>query len=206
MAVVAVSSVDLQTGVASPRLLGIQPLLYGALLVGFRHVIRVPAELRANWGFQLAWRGQERAFIAGVKIAAIVALAVPALLAVLPLFLMVLGPQVALMHLGLGLAGAIVLLEALMVSYEKVPFTCTYLPSESMKALAPIYGIAFLIGASIFARMQYGALQGSSGMKTLLTLAAAFAVLRVMSVTRARLPYVDFDEAPMTVQRLGLDR
>ena len=36
-----------------------QPLLYGALLVGFRHVIRVPAELRANWGFQLAWRGRD---------------------------------------------------------------------------------------------------------------------------------------------------
>jgi hypothetical protein len=206
MAVVAVSSVDWQGGVASPRLLALQPLLYGALLVGFRHAIRVPAELRANWGFQLAWRGQERAFIAGVKTAAIVALAIPALLVVLPLFLMMLGPRMALMHFGLGLGGAIVLLEALMVSYDKVPFTCTYLPSESMKALAPIYGIAFILGASIFARMQYDTLLGTNGMNTLLTLAVIFVVLRVMSATRARLPYVDFDEAPMTVQRLGLDR
>jgi hypothetical protein len=27
-----------------------------------------------------------------------------------------------------------------------------------------------------------------------------------MSVKRGRLPYVDFDEAPVTFQRLGLDR
>ena len=58
------------------------------------------------------------------------------------------------MHAGLGLAGAIVLLEALMLSYDKVPFTCTYLPSENMKALAPIYAIAFIIGAVKFAGMQ----------------------------------------------------
>ena len=32
------------------------------------------------------------------------------------------------------------MLEALLVSYDKVPFTCTYLPSENMKALAPLYG------------------------------------------------------------------
>ncbi len=66
------------------------------------------------------------------------------------------------MHAALGLAGAIVLLEALMLNYDKVPFTCTYVPSENMKALAPIYVIAFLVGASLFARMQNDALQGTS--------------------------------------------
>jgi hypothetical protein len=37
----------------------------------------------------------------------------------------VLGPRLALIHAALGLAGAIVLLEALMISYDKLPFTCT---------------------------------------------------------------------------------
>jgi hypothetical protein len=32
-----------------------------------------------------------------------------------------------------------------------------------------------------------------------------FAALRVMSLKRARLPYVEFDEVPGTFQRLGLD-
>ena len=120
MAVLALSNANaLQGAGPSTRLLSMQPLLYGALLVGFRHVIRVPAELRANWGFQLAWRGRERAFLAGVKCAAVVALVLPALAVLLPLFVFVLGPQLALMHAALGLAGAIVLLEALMLTLRQ---------------------------------------------------------------------------------------
>jgi hypothetical protein len=207
MAVVAASNATLQPGGgASARVLAMQPLLYGALLVGFRHAIRVPAELRANWGFQLAWRGHERAFVTGVKSAAIVALALPAIVVLLPLFVVLLGPLRALVHAGLGVAGAIVFLEALMLNYEKVPFTCTYLPSENMKALAPIYLLAFVVGASSFARMQYNVLHGSRSAMVLLTLLAAFALLRLLSIRRARLPFVHFDEAPATFQRLGLDR
>jgi hypothetical protein len=206
MAVVALSNANVQQGGgASSRLLSMQPLFYGALLVGFRHVIRVPAELRANWGFQLAWRGRDRPFIAGVKWAAVVALVLPALAVLLPLFVFVLGPRLALLHAALGLAGAIVLLEALMVRYDKVPFTCTYLPSENMKALAPLYAIAFLIGASMFARMQNDVLQGKSAIRALMTLAVVFAISRVMSVKRTRFSDVEFDEAPATFQRLGLD-
>ena len=202
MAVVALSNANTQT--ASPRLLAMQPLLYGALLVGFRHVIRVPAELRANWGFQLAWRNRERAFVAGVKRAAVVALVLPAIIVLLPLYVFVLGPQQALLHAGLGLAGALVLLEVLMQNYDKVPFTCTYVPTENMKALGPIYMLAFFVGASMFARMQYTALQGGGMMRALVALAMLFAIFRVISVRRTRLPYVEFDEAPATHQRLGL--
>lgn len=206
MAVLALSEANAQQGAGpSTRLLAMQPLLYGALLVGFRHIIRVPAELRANWGFQLAWRGRERAFLSGARHAAVVALVVPALAVLLPLFVFVLGPQRALMHALLGLAGAIVLLEALMLTYDKVPFTCTYVPTENMKALAPIYTIAFFIGVSWFARMQNDALLNGHAIDALLTLAVLFAILRVWSLKRTRLPSVEFDEAPASFQRLGLD-
>ena len=58
-----VSSVSaLPTGVFA-----IQPMFYGALLVAFRHGIRVPAELRANWAVQLAWRDRAREFLTGVR-------------------------------------------------------------------------------------------------------------------------------------------
>ncbi len=205
MAVVALSNANVEQGAGpSVRLLAMQPLLYGALLVGFRHVIRVPAELRANWGFQLAWRDRTRAFIAGARRAAIVGLVLPALVLLLPLFTYVMGVPLALVHAGLGLAGAIVLLEALMVSFDKVPFTCTYLPTENMKALGPIYAIAFVVGALNFAGMQHAALQSGNAVRVLITLAAAFAILRVMSLKRTRLPAVEFDEAPATFQRLGL--
>jgi hypothetical protein len=174
------------------------------MLVGFRHVIRVPAELRANWGFQLAWRNRERAFLFGAKCAAILALALPAVLVLLPFYSAIVGPAVAIAHAAWGLAGAVVLLEVLLVFYDKVPFTCSYLPSENMKALAPIYTLMFIIGAVQFARLQHGALFGGRAVCAAVTLAVVFAAARAISITRVRMPQVDFDEAPATYQRLGL--
>ena len=95
-------------------------------------------------------------------------------------------------------------LEALLVTYEKVPFTCTYLPSENMKALAPIYTLMFMVGAVNFASMQVTAIAGGNPARLLLTLGILFAVLRVMSLRRLRRPLVEFDEAPSTYQQLGL--
>ena len=205
LALVALSNAEADRGAPpSIRLLVMQPFLYGALLVGFRHIIRVPAELRANWGFQLAWRERDRAFLSGVRRAALVALVVPAIAVLLPLFSFVLGTPNALLHAALGLAGAIVFLEALLVSYEKVPFTCTYLPSENMKAMAPIYALMFMVGAINFARMQVTAIASGDPTRLLMTLGILFVVLRVMSLRRVRRPLVEFDEAPATYQQLGL--
>ena len=219
MVLLALSNADVEPGAQpSIRLLVTQPLLYGALLVGFRHIIRVPAELRASWGFQLAWRERagapttrtlrrgvgDRAFLTGVRRAALVALVLPALAVLLPLDIYVLGTQRALLHAALGLAGAIVFLELLLVTYEKVPFTCTYLPSENMKALVPIYAVAFLIGAANFARMQVQAMVSGDPTRILITLAVLFVGLRVASLRRVRRPLVEFDEAPSSFQRLGL--
>ena len=203
MAIVAWSGVR-PAGTVPVRALAMQPLLYGALLVGFRHVIRVPAELRANWGFQLAWRNRERAYLYGARCAAIVALALPAILVLLPFYAVILGPSTALVHAAWGLGGAIVLLEVMLVFYDKVPFTCSYVPSENMKALAPIYALLFIIGAVQFARLQHGALFGGRVISGAVTLAVVFAIARVISITRVRMPQVEFDEAPATYQRLGL--
>jgi hypothetical protein len=52
--------------------------------------------------------------------------------------------------------------------------------------------------------MQYNALHGANMTRALVMLAVLFAIFRVMSLRRARLPYVEFDEAPATYQRLGL--
>jgi len=207
LSLVGLSSLDVQDaasdGVPIPRLLIVQPFLMGALLVGFRHVIRVPAELRANWGFQLAWRGHERDFVSGARRAAFTALVAPALLLVLVLDTAILGPWLALEHAIFGAAGALVMLEALMITYDKVPFTCSYLPNENMKALGPLYLLMFLIGAAWFARMESAAMIAQTPIWLLTVLAVAFAVFRVASLSRRRLA-VDFDEVPASTQKLGL--
>jgi hypothetical protein len=180
-------------------------MFYGALLVAFRHGIRVPAELRANWAFQLAWRDHGRDFLSGVRRAALVGVVIPALLVVLPLFAYLLGLPLALAHAALGFAGAAVVLEVLLFSYEKVPFTCTYVPSENLKAFGIPYVVAFLIGASVFAGMERAALQHPMAWLRLIGLLALITgALRVAALRRTARPPVDFDEAPTTTQRLGL--
>lgn len=205
IAIVALSGASPRQPIPSPRLFSMQPFLFGALLVGFRHIIRVPAELRANWGFQLAWRGHDRAFVRGAKSAAIIGLALPAVALLLPLFVWVLGTAGALQHAALGIAGAVVFLEAMLLSFDKVPFTCVYIPSENMKALGPVYAAGFLILSTLFARLEHGAIIRGRAASAVVTLLVIYLVIRVASARRWRPSTVDFDEGPSHFNRLGLD-
>ena len=205
MVLVALSGVDLASDTPpAARLLSIQPLLYGILLVAFRHAVRVPAELRANWGFQVAWRGRARAFANGVQAAAILSLAVPAILAAIPPIAFATGAPFAAAHALLGLAGAVIFLDVVMLSYDKVPFTCTYLPGDNMRAMVPLYGMAFLIGAALFARVELAILTGTHAVAWGVALASIFIVLRILSALRPRVADIDFNEAPVTLSELGL--
>jgi hypothetical protein len=205
MVLVAISGVDLAVNARpTARLLAIQPLLYGCLLVAFRHLLRVPAELRANWGIQIAWQGKARAFANGVQAAALLSIALPAILVVLPPIAFAAGVSFAASHALLGIAGAAIVLEALMLSYDKVPFTCTYLPTDNMRAMAPLYALAFLIGASLFARLELSILTGASSRTGLALLAAIFLALRIASSLRRRVADIDFNEVPVSMSELGL--
>jgi hypothetical protein len=202
MALVVLSRIDLQSGRLSPGLLSIQPLLYGSLLVAFRHLIRVPAELRANWAVQLAWRGHPLAFTRGVRRAAIVALALPAIVAVVPVVAIVSGGAVAVGHALLGIAGAAIFVEGLMLGYQKAPFACSYVPGNG-KGFVPIFALGFLLGASLFARLELAVIEGSNASTALIVLGVVFVALRIASA-RQRDLVIDFDEGPEVMNQLGL--
>ena len=205
MVLVAISGVDLAADARpTARLLSIQPLLYGCLLVAFRHMLRVPAELRANWGIQIAWRGKARAFANGVEAAAMLSIALPAILVVAPPIAFAAGVTFAAQHALLGIAGAAIVLEALMLSYDKVPFTCTYLPTDGMRAMVPIYVLAFVIGASSFARLELAILTGGYAVAGVALLVAILIALRILSALRPRVADIDFNEAPVSLSELGL--
>lgn len=202
--IVAISRVDLVDGGITVRLLMIQPLLYGSLLVAFRHLLRVPAELRANWAIQLAWRGRVRAFSSGAQAAALLTVALPAILLLAPVIAAGGGVPVAIMHALLGMLGAAIFLEALMLMYDGVPFTCSYVPGDNTRAIAPIYAGAFLIGAWLFARLEFAILTGAFTIQGIAALVVLLISLRVASFRRSRAAQVDFAETPVTLQQLGL--
>jgi hypothetical protein len=194
--------VALEPGKLTPGILIVQPLIYGCLLVGFRHLIRVPAELRANWGVRLAWRDHPRQFRDGVCRAGLVTLALPSLAVSVPLVAMIGDMQAALIHAALGLLGAAIFLEAIMLGYDKAPFTCNYVPGGA-KALVPVFILAFLIGANVFARMELSIINGVNVTRNVLFLLVVLGGLRIASMLR-RDPLVDFDEGPETFSQLSL--
>ncbi|HEX8026818.1 MAG TPA: hypothetical protein VF491_00075, partial [Vicinamibacterales bacterium] len=205
MAMVTLSRSNTEPGAGpSAGLLAIQPLLYGALLVGFRHAIRVPAELRANWATQLAWQGHARSFAGGVQWAALMTLVVPVLLVVMPLVAVVAGWQVAVFHALLGVAGSLIFIDVLMLGYDKVPFLCSYVPGTNGKATVPLLAIAFLIGASLFARVELAIVSGANISSGIALLMMIFAATRWQSFTRTRAAEIDFNESPAAFHTLGL--
>ena len=73
-----------------------------------------------------------------------------------------------------------------------------------MRAVAPIYAIAFLIGASAFAQLELAILTGRYAVAGVAALAAVIIALRVASALRPRVADIDFNEAPVSFQNLGL--
>jgi hypothetical protein len=198
------SGVSFEEGALSVRMLAAQPLLYGAMLVGFRHAIRIPSELRANWGVQLAWGGRTWEFASGVRLAAMVTLVMPALAVTMVPVAITSGWLFAFAHALLGLAGAAILLETMMIGYDRVAFTCAYVPAENTKALVPLYALAFFIGATMFARLQMWMLTGDGMTRGGIALIVLFAILRIVALTRPRIAQIDFNETPVSLHQLGL--
>jgi hypothetical protein len=195
-------------GQATPLgLFGIAILLLASLLAGFSRAVAVPAEPVANWMIRSAWLGDERHFLIGVKRAALAALVAVPLIVLLPLHLVLLGAVTALVHTLFALCFAILTLEALLLSYRKFPFACSYVPIENPKIVWPAALISLLLVTYGFSAVERWALQ------TLVRTVALGAGLVVMVVfvkavdrlwRRERRPIVFDDRPPQATQRLDL--
>jgi hypothetical protein len=143
-----------------PELLPAPLILAFFILCGMRHVFAVPAELRANWVFQVSDRGQARRCLAGVKKAMIVLGIVPLFALLLPLHVLFWGWRTALLHILFGVVVSWLLVEVLLVGFEKFPFTCSYLPGKAnLKVSWPLYLFGFTTYVSVFLTLEYWMLQ-----------------------------------------------
>jgi hypothetical protein len=185
--------------------LAVQPVLVAALLIGFRHAVRVPAELAANWAVQVAWRGDTRPHISGAKIAGAILFVVLPVLVLLPFYAALFTTRDALAIAACGFAGGLAALEAMFMSYRKMPFACGYLPAN-LKTLAPIAFVSFIFFTYQFAHRLRAALQNGSGLEFAALLAVVFLALRAVDAFKRRMPRpFEFDEMPEPpTQRLGL--
>jgi hypothetical protein len=127
-----------------PELLPAPLILAFFILCGMRHVFAVPAELRANWVFRVSDRGEARRCLAGVKKAMILLGVVPLFGLLAPLHVLFWGWKLATLHMLFGVVVSCLLVDVLLVSFEKFPFTCSYLPGKAnLKVSWPLYLFGF---------------------------------------------------------------
>ncbi len=108
------------------------PLMVAFVLIaGIRSLVNLPAAVEANWIFQLTETPRRRRYIAGLRKAVFLRLAVPLSATVLVAHLTVWNFRDAFLHstfiLGVSLLG----IEAAFFRFRKIPFACTYLPGKS---------------------------------------------------------------------------
>lgn len=193
-------------GVAPLALYAIQSVLLTTVTVGFRHAVRVPAELRASWSLHLAWQEKERLFLNGVTRAAFAMLVVPVLLLLWPLHVMTLGTTAALAHAVHGALVAFFLIQLAVLGYRPIPFAAPYVPSADARKLAPLYAVVFLSAMYALAATERWALRDSW---RVVALCAAWALLiggaRIVDRRQRREPATtETDESLDRVQGLDL--
>ena len=104
-------------------------VLLAFLLIGLRHLFAIPLELKANWMFQLTEREGRRAWMGAMDCVALTG-GVAALVAMpFPLEARLLGWR-AVGEVLLFAAFALASYEAAFASWDKLPFTCSYLPGK----------------------------------------------------------------------------
>ncbi len=183
----------------TPELLPIPLILAFFILCGMRHVFAVPAELRANWVFQVSDRGQARRCLAGVRKAMVVLGIAPLFALLLPLHVVFWGWKMAFLHMLFGIVVALLLMDVLLVNFEKLPFTCSYLPGKAnLKVSWPIYLFGFTTYLSATLTLEYWMLQRPIRFAWLIALAAL--VHLALAVYRRRVigheVTLVFDEQP----------
>ena len=192
---------------APVAVLAVQLLFVIALIIGFRHSIRVPADLRARWIFHLIRPGDQSVYLTGVKRAAVVKLVLPVLLALLPFHVFALGRQTAMVHFAFGFLSALVLREAVLLEYRRLPFAGSYVPEAKMTTHGGIYAFICFVSVYTVAGLEHAALSTTSGTVALLVVTVtSFAGIRGIDMWQRRNPReVELDELvdPPTL-RLGL--
>jgi len=119
-------------------------LLAFFLLVGMRVCFAVPVDLDANWLFRLCPKLQIKGYQRGVREFMMGGLILPLFMFSGLFYLMIWDWHTVLLHLCYGVTLSLILMELLFMRFEKIPFTCSYLPGDSSRVfLWPLYGLSF---------------------------------------------------------------
>ena len=188
-------------------LLAIPLILSFFLLSGMRIVFTIPAELRANWVFQMAEDENRLDCCAGVRKVMIVRAAL-LLVSLFPIYAILWGWAPAFQQLIFSLMLSLILMELLLMNFRKIPFTCSYQPGKAnITVLGVLYWLAFTTYAYTMATLERWLMQDDARWVGFLVLMlVVLGGLVVFRKTRllGRSGLVYEDEPNPEVQTLGL--
>jgi hypothetical protein len=124
-------------------------------LTGLRHAFSVPAELRANWLFQIAAESSPAAYLRGVRKALYLLLLAPMLALLTPLHVILWGWPAGALHVLYATVVAALLIDLLLALFNRLPFTCPVVPGRAdLKSTWPLYILAYLLYVTALAAVE----------------------------------------------------
>jgi hypothetical protein len=184
------------TGLPVEQFVSVHAVLLLFLLLALRHLFAIPAELRANWMFQLAEREGRDEWLDAIDCFVLALGGLAVLVLPLPVEAKRMGwraaPEAALVFL-LG----VLAYERLFADWRKLPFTCSRLPGKRPLWITALYGLGLLTAFPVALRLMIVTLS-SAAVAVFVVVIAIAALRRVHAARRSswsdlRLTY---DEAP----------
>jgi hypothetical protein len=126
----------------SPDALSVPFILSFLLILGLRIVFEMPAELRANWVFQLMMDSDRQESEPLARKVILLTVVPPIVVIVLPIYTYAAGVVVASLHVLLVGTWAVLLTNVVLLRFRKLPFTCT-LPAFKQHSIVIVVTLCF---------------------------------------------------------------
>jgi hypothetical protein len=132
------------------------PLTLSFVLVSaLRPAFNFPSEVRANWAFQISESNHLADCTAATRKWIVVRAIAPLFLLLAPMEFVAFPWTSAVLHLAFGMALSVLLMEAMFLGFQKVPFTCAYFPGRiNLAALSAIYVLGFTMYSDCMAGLE----------------------------------------------------
>jgi len=158
------SATNLRSLVAGPipstEFLSVPFILAFCVIVGIRFAFETPADLRANWIFRY-WLDPAQQDARSVARRVLLLFSLPWLAPAAFISVLVFwGWTAALLHVAILIGCTVLLVEAVLIRFRKIPFTCSYPPFQSHSALILVaYLFGFLFFTDYLPQMEHWSLQ-----------------------------------------------
>jgi hypothetical protein len=150
---------------SSAGLLAIPLTLSFFAVSGLRAAFNLPAELRANWIFQITESNDRWAHIRAARKWIVVMGIAPLFILLAPFEIYFRGLALGLVHLSFALVLSLLMLNLMLVWFRKIPFTCSYFPGKtSMAGMAFVYILGFLFYSWTMASFETRLIRAPGGL------------------------------------------